>query len=138
MRKYPPPQMLVLLIVLIFCSMNLSAQTRSLTGVVKDSANQPLVAATVTVKGSKVSTTTAADGSFTLNNVPAGDVDLEITYVGFTPQTVPVLSTQTSIDVTLLAGSNTISDVVVTALGIKEVKEAWDIPPRALSPMSLR
>lgn len=119
MRKYPPPQMLVLLIVLIFCSMNLSAQTRSLTGVVKDSANQPLVAATVTVKGSKVSTTTAADGSFTIN-VPAGNITLEVSYVGYNPVSVPVGPDQADVSVVMQSGTNTISDVVVTALGIKK------------------
>lgn len=119
MRKYPPPQMLVLLIVLIFCSMNLSAQTRSLTGVVKDSANQPLVAATVTVKGSKVSTTTAADGSFTIN-VPAGNITLEVSYIGYNPVSVPVGPDQADVSVVMQSGTNTISDVVVTALGIKK------------------
>jgi outer membrane receptor protein involved in Fe transport len=111
--------MLVLLIVLIFCSMNLSAQTRSLTGVVKDSANQPLVAATVTVKGSKVSTTTAADGSFTIN-VPAGNITLEVSYIGYNPVSVPVGPDQADVSVVMQSGTNTISDVVVTALGIKK------------------
>ena len=109
MRKYPPPQFFILLFVLLFSFSETFAQTRTLTGVVKDSVNQPLVAATVTVKGKKISTTTAADGSFTLA-VPSGDLDLEISYVGFSPVTVPVSADQAEVAVTMLQGSNTISE----------------------------
>jgi len=119
MRKYPPPQLFILLFVFLFSSLSIFAQTRTLTGVVKDSANQPLVSATVTVKGTRVSSTTAADGSFTLA-APAGNVTLEISYVGFNPVSVPVGPEQTDVSVVMTAGSNTISDVVVTALGIRK------------------
>ena len=119
MRKYPPPQLFVLLLIFLFSSLKIFAQTRPITGVVKDSANQPLVAATVSVKGSKVSTTTAADGSFALA-VPSGNITLEVSYVGYNPVAVPVGPDQTDISVMMQSGSNTISDVVVTALGIKK------------------
>ena len=59
-----------------FLSAAIFGQNRTLNGVVKDSVNHPLVGATVSVKGKKISTTTAADGSFTLLNVPQGNVDL--------------------------------------------------------------
>jgi TonB-linked SusC/RagA family outer membrane protein len=120
MTKYPPPQKFILLILFLFCSAAIFAQTRTLTGVVKDSANQPLVGATVSVQGKKISTATAADGSFTLSNVPAGNVDLVVSYVGYTTQTLPVGSNETDVSVVLQQGANTISDVVVTALGIRK------------------
>jgi hypothetical protein len=53
MRTYPPPQLFILLFLLLFQFSEVFAQTRTLTGVVKDSVNQPLVAATVSVKGKK-------------------------------------------------------------------------------------
>jgi len=53
MKKYPPPQLLILLLVFLFSSLKIFAQTRTITGVVRDSANQPLASATVTVKGKK-------------------------------------------------------------------------------------
>ena len=117
MRKYPPPQLFILLFLLLLQASQVFAQTRTLTGVVRDSANQPLVAATVSVKGGGASTTTAADGSFTLA-VPAGNITLDVSYVGFSPVSVPVGPEQTDVSVVMQAGSNTISDVVVTALGI--------------------
>jgi len=119
MTKYPPPQKFILFILFLFCSAAIFAQTRTLTGVVKDSANEPLVGATITVKGKKISTTSAADGSFTLSNVPAGSVDVVVSYVGYTTQTLPVGANETDVSVVLQQGANTISDVVVTALGIK-------------------
>lgn len=119
MRKYPPPQLFILLLVFLFSSLKIFAQTRTITGVVRDSANQPLVAATVSVKGQKISTTTAADGSFTLS-VPAGSVTLEVSYVGYGSVTMPLNPNQTDVSVVMQQGSNTISDVVVTALGIRK------------------
>ena len=118
MRKYPPPQLWILFLLFFVCS-NTFAQTRILTGVVKDSTNQPLVAATITVKGTKISAVTAADGSFTLSNVPSRNVDLVVSYVGYNTQTLTVGSGESNIDITLQSSTNTISDVVVTALGIK-------------------
>src|SRR3954447_18177539 len=100
MKKYPPPQLFILLFVFLFSSFKIFEQARTLAGVVRDSANQPLVSATVTVKGKKISTTTAADGSFTLS-IPTGSVDLEIAYVGYNPVTVPVNENQTEVAVTM-------------------------------------
>jgi TonB-linked SusC/RagA family outer membrane protein len=119
MKKYRPPQLFIAFFLFLFPFSQVFAQTRSLTGVVKDSVNQPLVAATVKVKGAKTSTTTAADGSFTLT-VPSGNIQLEVSYVGYNSINVPVSPDQTDISVVMAQGSNTISDVVVTALGIKK------------------
>lgn len=118
MKKYPPPQLCILLAFFLFSSVQIFAQTRTITGIVKDTANQPLVAATVKVKGSNIATSTGNNGAFTMNNVPAGNVDLEVTYIGYNPETVSVGSNESSVSVILKSGANTISDVVVTALGI--------------------
>jgi len=117
MRKYPPPQLFIILFALLFQFSEAFAQTRTLTGTVKDSVSQPLSAATVKVKGQKSSTATAADGSFSLS-VPAGNITLEVSYVGYSPMMVPVSADQTSVNVMMQQTSNTISDVVVIALGI--------------------
>ena len=125
MRKYPPPQLFLLLFLFLFqFSAHVFAQTtRTITGVVKDSANNPLVAATVSVKGHKISTTTAADGSFSIA-IPSGEVALEVNYIGYNPVSLSINPTQTDVSVTLTQGLNTISDVVVTALGIQKQKKA--------------
>ena len=71
MKNYSPPRLCLLLAIFLFSSLKIFAQTKALTGVVKDSANQPLPGATVSLKGSKVTVQTTTDGSFTIP-VPPG------------------------------------------------------------------
>lgn len=51
------------------------AQTpKKITGsVISEEDNQPVVGASVLVKGTTVGTTTDIDGKFTINNVPSSD-----------------------------------------------------------------
>ena len=123
MKNYSPPRLCLLLAIFLFSSLKIFAQTRALTGVVKDSANQPLPGATISVKGSKVTVQTTTDGSFTIP-VPPGNIELRITYVGYVNEAVPVSSAQTDVSIILHQESNTISDVVVTALGIQKQKKS--------------
>src|SRR5688572_16177670 len=68
---------------LLFLSAGLQAQTRTVRGkVVTEDDNQPIVGASVLVKGATVGTATDAAGSFSLN-VPEGRVTLVVSYVGF-------------------------------------------------------
>lgn len=125
MRKYPPPQFLLLLFVFLFSiTAQVFAQTRTITGVVKDSENKPLASATVTVRGKTISTVTSNDGSFSLS-VPTGAIELEVScFVGYTTAVVPVSATQTSVTATLTVSTESLNEVVVTALGIKKQKRS--------------
>ncbi len=99
------------------------AQTRELSGTVKDAANNPVVGATVKVVGKPNVTSTDANGNFSFS-VPAGALKLEISSVGFATQTVSVAENSSSVDVSLAASSTNLNEVVVTALGItKEQKK---------------
>lgn len=123
MKNYSPPRLCLLLAIFLFSSLKIFAQTRALTGIVRDSLNQPLAAATVAVKGSKIITTTGKDGTFNLN-VPVGGVELEVSYIGYSATSLSVSSTETNVSITLQQDSNTISEVVVTALGIQRQKKS--------------
>lgn len=92
-------------------------QTRKVTGRVTDQMGEPLVGASVVVKGTKTVTITDAEGRFSLN-IPAGREELVISYIGAKPQTVK-LEGRTSIDVQMSTGDNELNEVVVTALGIE-------------------
>lgn len=81
-----------------------------ISGTVTDSAGVPLAGATIIIKGSKVSTTTDANGRFELNAKP-GD-QLEISYVGYRKQTVRV--TGPTLRVVLETENAVIDEVVVT------------------------
>lgn len=61
----------------------------TVSGKVTDPQGNPLVGANVSVKGSSVGTRTDELGRFTLNSI-AADAVLEISYVGFDPQTIHV------------------------------------------------
>ncbi|WP_407404373.1 SusC/RagA family TonB-linked outer membrane protein [Sodaliphilus sp.] len=96
------------------------AQNNKVSGVVKDANGEPLIGATVMVKGTSRGTATDVDGRYSIN-APAGST-LVISYIGSKPMEVKV--TGATMDVTLSDGSNVLDDVVVTALGIKKDRKS--------------
>ncbi len=94
-----------------------NAQTRQLNGSVNDASKTGVISATVKVKGSTTSTTTNADGKFSLN-VPAGKITLQISSVGFTPVEFNVGANDNNVSITLSNSTKDLNEVVVTALGI--------------------
>lgn len=99
------------------------AQTRQLSGKVTSQDKQGVVSATVKVKSAKNATTTNADGVFSFN-VPAGQLVLEVSSVGFVTKDVQVAANQNTVDVVLTAQVGELTDVVVTALGIRKDRKA--------------
>ncbi len=81
-------------------------------GIVKNEAGEVLVGASVSIKGTKTITTTKADGSFVLTNVPAAAV-LSISYVGHTRIEIKLKAGQTEVSVRMSPTSNTLNEVVV-------------------------
>jgi TonB-linked SusC/RagA family outer membrane protein len=99
------------------------AQTRQVTGKVTGTDNQPVASATIKVKGSNAAATSNADGAFSLN-APSGSFTLQISSTGFAAKEVTVGATQSTVNVTLTAQSTDLSEVVVTALGVKREKKS--------------
>lgn len=98
----------------------LSAQTTPISGTVQSDDGTPLAGATVTVPGTKTATKTGTDGKFSIQ-VP-GKQQIEISYVGYQSQTVTPAQ---GITIKLLPGtSGQMTDVVVTAMGIKKERKA--------------
>ncbi|WP_129717801.1 SusC/RagA family TonB-linked outer membrane protein [Pedobacter sp. SYP-B3415] len=111
-----------LCVVALFWSLNLLAQdSRTLTGKVTDEQGQGIPAANIAVKGRGTGTNTDANGNFSIS-ARTGDV-LVISYIGYTSREVTVGSSAT-INVTMQTASNELSEVVVTALGIKREKKS--------------
>ncbi|MCI9286056.1 MAG: TonB-dependent receptor [Muribaculaceae bacterium] len=94
------------------------AQTASSTvsGEVLDSNGDPLIGATVLVKGSKDGVATDFDGRFTLN-VPKG-ATLQVSYIGFKPKDVKVTGSEMTI--TLEDDSSVLDEVVVVGYGTQK------------------
>lgn len=111
-----------LLVLMLLFSSVVSAQTRQLSGILKDSkTGEGIPSATLKVKGKSFSAVTDAGGSFTLT-VPQGAFQLDISSVGYATKTVSVDANETSLMLSLDQGEGSLDEVVVTALGI--VKEA--------------
>ncbi|QCD39170.1 SusC/RagA family TonB-linked outer membrane protein [Duncaniella sp. C9] len=95
------------------------SQKIKVTGVVED-AEGPVIGASVIEKGTSNGTVTDLDGNFTLMVSP--NATLKISYVGSDP--VEVKATEAPMKITLEQSSQMLSEVVVTALGIKRDRKA--------------
>ena len=89
-------------------------------GVVRDASGQPIPGVTVKLKGNTAVTLTNINGQFSIE-ANIGDV-LVFTFIGYQPKEVAVTSTKLS--VLLNEDSKQLSEVVVTALGIKKDRKA--------------
>ena len=81
---------LMLLLACLFVGIGLvTAQTQKVTGVViSEEDGQPVVGASVLVKGTTLGTITDVDGNFNLSNVPSSAKTLQISYIGMQTQEV--------------------------------------------------
>ncbi|MBP5486166.1 MAG: SusC/RagA family TonB-linked outer membrane protein, partial [Bacteroidales bacterium] len=97
-------------------SFGMFAQTRTLTGVVRDANGAPLIAAGVVVSGTTQGTVTNPDGSFTLQ-VPSGSVVLEVSSLGYVTKQVEVAPGERRITVVLDDDSLSLTETVVIGYG---------------------
>lgn len=95
-------------------------QQKIVSGKVTDGNGEALTGVSVRLKGSSSGTSTDVNGNYTLN-LSASTGVLEFSYIGFETQNV-TLSTGNTYNVTLSASTESLSDVVVTALGITREK----------------
>ncbi|HMN89607.1 MAG TPA: TonB-dependent receptor [Saprospiraceae bacterium] len=94
---------------------------RTITGKVVDNNGEPLVGATVLVKGTSAGTASDVDGNFTLN-VPEGGAVLIVSYTGFTSQEV-VLGVSNYYDIIMASDVTVLQDVVVVGYGTQQRRD---------------
>lgn len=87
-----------------------TASAKSVSGVILDQRGEPVIGATVAIKGTTNGTATDIDGNFTLKNVKPSDVIL-VTYVGCQPAEVTVGNNR-SVEITLKDDSQVLDEVV--------------------------
>ena len=103
------------LFVLLFGLATISANAQNVvSGKVLDESGEALIGVAVTVQGSDTGTVTDFDGNFSLQ--AATDNVLEISYLGYQTQTIPV-NGQSNLNVTLGVDSEIIDEVVVIGYG---------------------
>ncbi len=103
-----------------FASAQEQALKQTLRGTVLDADNhQPLVGATLTLVSTSMGTTTDALGVFRLEGTPVGRYQLQISYVGYTTQTIPEVlvesGKETVVEIELQERIQEVGEVVVRA-----------------------
>ena len=107
---------LMLLLACLFVGIGLvTAQTQRVTGVViSEEDGQPVIGASVLVKGTQLGTITGVDGDFTLPNVPSSAKTLVVSFVGMQKAEVAI---KANMKVMLKPDAELIEEVVVVAYG---------------------
>src|SRR5690606_13310542 len=95
------------------------SQARQITGTVRDANGVPLPSVSVVEKGTTTGTVTNANGAFSIN-VSRANATLVFSYVGMESEEL-VIGTSNNYDVSLSA-TGELSEVVVTAMGIRKEK----------------
>ena len=106
----------MLLLACLFVGIGLvTAQTQKVTGVViSEEDGQPVVGASVLVKGTTLGTITDVDGNFNLSNVPSSAKTLQISYIGMQTQEVAI---KPKLKIVLKSDTEVLDEVIVTAYG---------------------
>lgn len=108
--------LLLIFLILLLCQIVVFGQNVNITGKVTGQATEILPGVNILVSGTTQGTATDADGKYAIT-APAG-ATLVFSYIGYISKTVPVNS-RSVIDVQLTQEEKNLTEVVVTALGIK-------------------
>ncbi|MDD4632028.1 MAG: SusC/RagA family TonB-linked outer membrane protein [Proteiniphilum sp.] len=100
-------------IVMLLISFMLPAQNVTVKGTVVDTNNEPIVGATIVIRGQAArGTVTDFEGNYVLANVPSNAI-LEISFVGMKKEVIP-LNGRTTIHVVLSEDTEVLEELVVT------------------------
>ncbi|MBD0279264.1 MAG: carboxypeptidase-like regulatory domain-containing protein, partial [Flavisolibacter sp.] len=104
-------------VLLLLLTHEIYAQNRTITGRVTDPTGTGLSGVSVQIRGTRIGTTTANDGTYQLE-VPENARFLTFTSVGYGEQEVPLGSSST-INVALRPGAQSLNEVVVVGYGTR-------------------
>lgn len=108
---------LVLFLTLFFVGIGIVTAQTQVRGIVVDESGEPVIGATIQIKGTSQGTVTDVDGNFNLS-APAS-ATLVVSYVGYETQEVPVSA---SVNVVLVSGTE-LDEVVVVGYGTQRRSE---------------
>lgn len=114
---------------LLLCFHLAIAQTIDVSGKVTDETGVPVQGISVKVKGKRVGTTTASDGTFTLKGITSNSV-LVISGIGYLEQEVAASG---NMSISLKQDSKFLSEVVVTGVGVATSKRKVAIDVSSLN-----
>ena len=105
---------LLFTLLFVLCTLIITAQERTIRGVVKDTSGEPVIGANVRVKNTTIGTATDINGNYTLV-VPASANTLVATYIGMKEVEVPI--TGNVVDITMEEDVSNLDEVVVIGYG---------------------
>ncbi len=115
-------RMKLFMALLLFFTLNAFAQSKSVSGTVYAAGeDEPLIGATVKVKGSKLATSTDLEGRFTIHGLQSSDKYLEVSYVGYRPATVEI---KPDVKIYLTVETEMLDEMIVVAFG-KQKRESF-------------
>ena len=112
---------LKLFLALFFVGIGVVMAQTQVRGTVTDENGEPVIGASVLVKGTTVGTVTDMDGKFTLPEVPNSAKTLMISYIGMVTREVAIAP---NLQVVLKGDTRALEEVVVTAMGIRRDRKA--------------
>lgn len=95
------------------------SNSATVSGLVTDTSGEPLIGATVAVKGTKVAAVTDIDGNFTITPVKTGDI-ISVTYIGYTPRDIKITNPAEQLKVVLESSTSDLDEVVVVGYGTQK------------------
>jgi TonB-dependent starch-binding outer membrane protein SusC len=104
-----------LVLSLVLFVLGFAVAQRTVTGTVADQKGEPMVGASILVKGTTVGTVTDIDGKFSLA-VPAGATTLIASFAGYVTQEIVSSGSSNVIDIVL--GEATLQEFIVTGTGV--------------------
>ena len=113
-------KIVLLLVASLTCGLLASAQTKQVSGTVKDANGNAIVGATVIVDGTTIGTNTGTDGSFRISAPANGN--LLVSFIGYEDQKIAIAG-KTSIEVVLQDNYTAIEGVTVQTFGELKKKD---------------
>jgi TonB-linked SusC/RagA family outer membrane protein len=95
--------------------------TRTLSGIVTDERNEPIVGANVVVKGTTNGVITDVDGKFTLSGIPENAI-LLVSYIGYADPEIAV-GNRATLSVVLKEDTQILDEVVVVGYGTQKRRD---------------
>ena len=106
--------------------------TRKVMGTIADEKGEPIIGASVLVKGTTMGTITDFDGKYKLDNVPENAM-ISISYIGYQPVELSASNSKDLAQITLKEDSKVLDEVVVTALGISRKEKNLSYATQAVA-----
>lgn len=103
-------------ITVVNATTQIEQQNLILKGIVTDTANEPIIGASVTIKGTTNGVITDLNGQFTLNNVQNGAV-VQVSYLGFSTVEI-VVTNNRNLRIEMKDDAQLLGEVVVVGYGV--------------------